>query len=242
MVRKWYWCVLVGLLLLTADASAQLQLVGTAQTHAFVRVTSPQTGKWVVLGPDVLTFQQLMTIGTASIGELKLSKRDTIVLQEGKEVVFVGPVGIYAVLQWPVEAGEPLFLPVQITGTPDPDPKPDPGPEPQPDPTPVPPDKLFVLIVRESAKVTPAQGQIFTSKAIREHLLAKSYKLRVADPDELDADGQVPTDIGPYLERCQGKTLPQLFITSDQGALLYEGELPATEAATLALLKSKGGA
>ena len=81
--------------------SAELKLQGDAKEHNFVKVQSEEAGKWIVLGPNALVYSEKFTLDNISIDSLDLNKREVIVLDAGKTCVFVGPAGVYAVLQWP---------------------------------------------------------------------------------------------------------------------------------------------
>jgi hypothetical protein len=117
--------------------SAELQLQGEAREHSFVKVTSDESGKWIVLGPNALVYSEQFKIEDVSIGSLDLNTREVIVLDDGKTCVFCGPEGVYAVLQWPQEDAEISHITVKIGDSPIPVPTPKPKPKPEPEPKPI---------------------------------------------------------------------------------------------------------
>jgi hypothetical protein len=125
-------------------------------------------------------------------------------------------------------------------------PIPGPGPGPGPGPTPVPGGKLFVLVVTETKDQTPEQAAVLGSKAAIDLMAAKSWQWRVVDKDVVDENGKPPADIGKWITQAKtwaaaGNKLPCLLILDQQGAVLSQGPLPATEAAYLEVLKKFGG-
>lgn len=124
-------------------------------------------------------------------------------------------------------------------------PKPDPNPKPDPIPVPA---GFRVLFVRESsAKMTAEQGHIWNSTAIAAYLNSHCAK-DGTQPGwrKFDKDQSADLDAAPIKQlwtdsKAQAvAAMPSLVIAVGQTATVYP--LPATEAETLALLKSKGGA
>lgn len=153
---------------------------------------------------------------------------------------------VYLVLSVVTPGGQ-LVMPFTVVPygpTPGPGPEPGPGPGPAPDPVPV--GKLFVLIVTETKDQTPEQATVLNSKAARDLMAAKSWQWRIVDQDVVDESGKPPADIGKWVQQAKtwaaaGNKLPCLMILDEQGAVLSQGPLPATEAAYLELLKKFGG-
>ena len=152
---------------------------------------------------------------------------------------------VYLVLSVVTPGGQ-LVMPFTIVpyGAPTPGPGPEPGPG--PGPIPVPGGKLFVLVVTETKDQTPEQATVLNSKAARDLMAAKSWQWRIVDQDVKDENGKPPADIGKWIEQAKtwaaaGNKLPCLMILDEQGAVLSQGPLPATEAAYLELLKKFGG-
>jgi hypothetical protein len=120
---------------------------------------------------------------------------------------------------------------------------PQPEPNPKPDPAPVPPPgpvgKMWTVIVEESGQLTPAQGQIVTSKSVADWIQSKGHhKAWVTDKDALDENDKRPASLKEYIARA--KSLPFLFLVSESGTVLFEGQLPESEAAVLQLMKKYG--
>ena len=122
---------------------------------------------------------------------------------------------------------------------PTPTPTPNPDPEPTPDPLPQ-PGKRNIVLIRESADQMPELAQqiaaLHSAKEMEDHRLwimdptqdatAPYTKILAGDPSRADDD--IP--------------LPALVITDMvTNKVLYKGQLPSTSAATLALIKKKGG-
>lgn len=114
------------------------------------------------------------------------------------------------------------------------DPFPNPNPDPQPDPNPQPDKECWGVVIEESSERTPAQAVILTSAKVR--TLFDGSRFRV-----LDKDQQVGADLKPYIDRSAGKKLPLMYLVGKAGAVLYEGPLPADEAATIKLINEKKG-
>jgi hypothetical protein len=104
-----------------------------------------------------------------------------------------------------------------------------------------PPGKAWLVIVEETAAASAHRGALLGSKDVADYLRARAWRARVADKDVRDASGRAPADLAPYLARARGCALPRLFVVCAGGKLLFEGDMPATPAGLLALLKGLGG-
>jgi len=227
---------------------AELALQGEAREHHFVRVLSDESGRWVVLGPNAISFRGAFRVESVVAGEMALNFRETIELQEGRECVFCGPVGLYAVIQWPAADAQPAFLAVQIGDSPDPPPPPDP-PDPPPGPTPAVEWKvsgLHVVIVddeNERGKLPQSQVNIFTSKPLREWLDQHTVKApdgrpayRFSGVESLESGGdarrlELPVFVSGWLlvqqRVAEGKVKLPAWIIGTEKATTIE-ELPAS--------------
>jgi hypothetical protein len=119
-------------------------------------------------------------------------------------------------------------------GTPQPEPKPDPGP--QPDPQPKPYRELWMLVVEERLDRTPQTAAIVLAPELRRLL---SDRVRLLDKDVLDRSDQVPGWAKKWLELAKGKRLPYLFLFTEHGEVLWEGQLPKTLAEVRALIEQR---
>ena len=125
--------------------------------------------------------------------------------------------------------------------------RPSPPPEPVPDPKPTPkPDpytgKFSMVVIEETNVAANNRGQFFADKELRDYLATKLVgKPRIADKDVVDASGQPPKDLAPYLNHAKGKGLPQLYLIAPDGTVLFEGNLPKTPAELIATVKKVGG-
>jgi hypothetical protein len=117
---------------------------------------------------------------------------------------------------------------------------PPPPPTPPPPPPPVAVGKLWLVIV-ETPSGAAGRGKLLADPALQALVKARGHRLRVVDADVRGPDGNPPADVAPYLDRAAGKTLPQLFIVTEAGAVLFAGALPETGAALAELVKAKGG-
>lgn len=124
-----------------------------------------------------------------------------------------------------------------------------PKPPDPPVPPPIPVAEGFrVIFVRESAaKMTTEQGHTWNSTAIAAYLNAKCAKdgsqpsWRKLDRDQsADLDAAAIKQLWADSKAQAVAHLPSIVIAVGQSATVYP--MPATEAETLALLKSKGGA
>jgi hypothetical protein len=125
-------------------------------------------------------------------------------------------------------------------------PPPGPGPTPpppQPDPPapPVTPQKLFVVIIEETADAVVNRGTFLADKELAARMKEKGHKFRVADQNVTNADNQPPADLVRFLEASKGKSLPQLFLVDEKGKIIKQLNLPATPALLLEEIKRVGG-
>lgn len=184
-------------------------------------IEAAEPGKWVALkGDGSLEFVPLTVVNGGSAAYLEAKP------------------GRYGVLYFPPgDTAQPITTIVVLGGA-EPDPPPPPPPPPIPDLA-----KLWVLIVRESGSQDQATNHITTSAQVRQLVTERGYKLRVVDPDERGPDGEIPSDIAPYLAAIgrDGRAAPHLFITDDQAKLLFDGPLPDSVNSMLQLLRSVGG-
>jgi len=119
-------------------------------------------------------------------------------------------------------------------GTPQPEPKPDPGPQPEPQPKPY--RELWMLVVEERLDRTPQTAAIVLAPELRRLL---SDRVRLLDKDVLDRSDQVPGWAKKWLELAKGKRLPYLFLFTEHGEVLWEGQLPKTLAEVRALIEQR---
>lgn len=163
------------------------------------------------------------------------------------------PVPAGAVIVWGVNAGETrvvaygvvdgkakrLLSMVFTTGPP-----PDVEPIPKPKPVPVPvAGKLFGWVMIEDLAV-PFANRGLTLNAAVAWSGTNGISHRTAGKNVVDASGKPPADMVPYLTRAAGKPVPQLFLITADGKLLYEGPAPTgadAPAAFIALLEKYKG-
>lgn len=116
------------------------------------------------------------------------------------------------------------------------DPKPDPDPDPDP-PLPTPDHgPRLVWIVYESTDNTVKFGQLLTQIRQPPHwtyLASHQHRLVITDDDEVDENGNVPSDIAALREHFEEMTLPVLFIAEwPSKKVLHKQEIPADATAT----------
>lgn len=153
-------------------------------------------------------------------------------VQSGRVELLIIPIGgdAKAVIRRTidVEAGE------------GPRPPPDPIPDPKPTPKPY-TGKFSMVVIEETTDAANNRGQFFADRELQDYLAAKlTGKARIADKDVVDASGNPPKDLVPYLDRAKGKTLPQVYLVAPDGTVLMEGDLPKTPKELLAVLRKVG--
>lgn len=147
-----------------------------------------------------------------------------------------------------------VLLPVTIEGDippapPPPPPGPDPPapvptpptPGPGPGPMPVPPGKRFLLVVEETGESPLWRSLIRDSTVVQSKLKAGGHVMRWVDKDVTDKTGATPKDLAPYIERSRGKPLPRLFVVTQGGTVLFEGDLPSKDSEFVDILTKAGG-
>lgn len=134
----------------------------------------------------------------------------------------------------------PAPAPTPPAPTPDPAPKPPAPSPPAPSPPVAPVGKLFVIVV-ETPAGAPQRGQMFADPALSAYMRIKGNQFRIVDSNVIGPDGKPPADVAPYLKRAQGNALPQCYIVTAAGTVLYADALPPSADALLALLKKVGG-
>jgi len=156
-------------------------------------------------------------------------------VQTGRVEILIVPVG--------GDAKSVIRRTLDVSSNVGPRPPPDPTPDPKPTPTPAPYTGKFSMVVIEETDVAANnRGQFFADKELRDYLATKLVgKPRIADKDVVDASGQPPKDLAPYLNHAKGKGLPQLYLIAPDGTVLYEGDLPKTPAELIATVKKVGG-
>lgn len=162
---------------------------------------------------------------------------------KGKQVVTVEAIatGRCELLIVPVgakSAAEVIRRTLEVESGETPQPKPDP---PKPDPKPVVEGKRWLLIIEETADATPSRGKLLTDAVLFDRIKEKGHVFRVADVDVKDANGNVPADLKPYIERSTGKKLPRLFIVAPDGTVLTDEPCPTGAAEVVELLRRAGG-
>lgn len=214
------------ILLLASPASAQLKIGGETKVkaHRLVRLTAEGLAPGATLIWDVFPEEIADTEET------------------GGRLLFVAPPGTYTVKLRAIafkdgKASVESARVVVTVGE---------GLPPGPDPKPV-QDGFRVLFIYETqAALSREQRLILNSTKIREYLNRKTEKdggrpgWRSWDKDiDVSKESQVWRDIWAAVKPSAGQTLPLLIILSGKKGEVFA--LPATEAATLALLESKGG-
>lgn len=223
-----FFLVAVGML--TGVANGEISLVGKAVRDSFVRCQSDHAGAWVVIGPNALTVTPTAQVGPVTLGEASVNVREVLPIEKDEDgdgnpdvfqCVWVGPPGVYVVLQF--ADGKYEHVVVSIPGTPDP--KPGPNPKPGPDPTPGVVKRL--VIVRETATTTPVMATILNT--IRQKVPNNLPLLIV------DKDSQQPA-VRQFIEAARGKALPVVCLVDDDGKVVRSASF-ATLAEFLRVVK-----
>jgi hypothetical protein len=135
---------------------------------------------------------------------------------------------------------EPVYCLLVVQGE-----APAPPAPPTPPSPPAPPatlGKAWLVVIEETAQAAAGRGAFLADPSLVAYLQAKGWRQRLADKDAVDASGACPADLCGYLAAAKGKKLPYLFVVDEHGHARYQGEVPATPAALLALLTKIGGA
>lgn len=169
-------------------------------------------------------------------------KPDTLSVFNGKYIYVVqalAPDRQGEVIVWPLggKAEDVTRRGVSSGKSPRPPTPPDPDPKPKPEPI----AKGWLVVVEETADATQARGKFLSDPALASYLKGKGWKVRIADQNVVDAQGKPPADLLPYLNRARGRSLPQMYLVDQEGAVRIEGSVPATPADLLALLKTAAG-
>lgn len=118
-------------------------------------------------------------------------------------------------------------------------PKPDPGPGPIPDP--VGPQKLLMVVVHETADMTPERAALLDDADLLAWFNSKGHSRLLVDKD-VTGKTKVPDRLVPYLKRAEGKNLPWVVLVNQQtGKLQAEFSLPTTVSELKAILEKWGG-
>jgi hypothetical protein len=172
---------------------------------------------------------------------------DLIESETGRWAMLSSPrPGLYKVAAYSDMGGPPAYVVVVVEGDVVPPPVPPPPVPPPPvPPPPVPPKPTdapaWVVVIEETAEAGKGRRDYWSDPALAAKLKGLGARLRLADKDVRDKDGQPPADLKPYLDRSRGKALPQCYVISATGGVLFEGPLPSTAARLSILLDSLGG-
>lgn len=169
------------------------------------------------------------------VDELKGLRPNTIRL-----IVLPTKAGVYRVILWDgVKVEDSSVLVIDATGGKPVPPTPDPQPV---DPVvPVADQKLFVVLIEESAEAVGTRGAMLADKTLNDRFKEKGHKWRVADKDVIGPDGQPPADLKRFLDLSKGKSLPQLFLVDEKGKIIKQLNAPRTAADLLSEIKKVGG-
>lgn len=155
-----------------------------------------------------------------------------MITADGRRVLDIVPSGtgpLYCTLVAVGSGGQVSTSSVTVnSGTkPKPNPKPNPNPTPNPPKPPSPTGLCYqVVIVRETADQTPAQGKILNDQEVRAKTGGRWYMI--------DKDRAVGDAAGWVRAVPAGGSLPYAFFVSAKGDVIWEGKLPADKAAMLA--------
>lgn len=150
-------------------------------------------------------------------------------------ITFTGPPGKYR-LTIIVTTGDCKLLRATATTTIGGDPQ----PNPQPEPLPVPGELAAVVVVIESSTQTPQQAAVILAMPWRQYLAGRKIPWRVTDPDVIDQEGNVPSDLKPSLNAAKATAGPDVCFVDSAGKVVCV-PLAETPAAMLELVKRQGG-
>jgi hypothetical protein len=221
--------LVLGIIASTYAQVVEIVAPATVPEHSLVQVQTSESGvdyAWTVLGP----------------------RGEEQVAVFGRQAVFTGPPGRYAILQaWTTTTGEKrqAFTFTTILAGDDRE-NPDPFPRPPPEPI-IEKGPRWVVIVEETAdrqSLSPGQLSMITSKTLDQYCQQNGHRLRIYDQDSKGPTGSASTVLAPYLERLRadGVSLPAVVILdAADNATIYTGPLPDDTDAMIEILQQKGG-
>ena len=209
---------LLLLLLLASQAGAQVTGPTKVAVGELVVLRSETDAQWITLDPVDLKYEQF---------------------ENGRALAFSSGIKssriVVLCVSWESRRLDRHIVDVGKGPAPDPGPGPDPGPTPDPDPTPPAPGKLWVIVVEETADLSPWRGMVFNSEAFGAYMSAQGHRIRIIDDDVSTADGQA------WIGRAAGKARPWLFLSDTNGKIRYSGECPQTVEGMISRIKKAGG-
>lgn len=121
-------------------------------------------------------------------------------------------------------------------------PEPSPGPEPNPQPLPNPVEYLFGMVFFQSEEVDDMENAAEVSQVLlglRLRSLDENFQWMPTDIDKVNADGEVPEDVKPWLDLIKDKELemPHLFLVDQDGKLITNQVLPETVDEVIVLIR-----
>jgi hypothetical protein len=170
------------------------------------------------------------------VDELRPLQPNTIRL-----IVLPSKAGIYRVILWDgVKVEDSVVLVIDATGGKPVPPTPDPV-NPVDPVDPIKDQKLFVVLIEESAEAVGSRGAMLADKTLNDRFKEKGHKWRVADKDVVGPDGKPPADLKRFLELSKDKPLAQLFLVDEKGKIIKQMNAPKSAADMLAEIKKVGG-
>ncbi len=199
-------------------------------------------GEWIVIAPDKIDGGAPRWRLDPSLTEVRLDllfPPEVVKTLKGK-VVRASKDGRFKVECWNAKGDLASDIAVCWIQVGDVNPSPDPTPDPKPGP--VVSQKLWVVVIEETADASESRAAFFKSAALGERMVAKGHRLRVMDKDLVDASGTQPTWAKAYIGRSAGKTLPYVILTDMSGKLVAEQSfvMPSPES-IIAFLTKWGG-
>lgn len=114
-------------------------------------------------------------------------------------------------------------------------------PDPPVPPKPITSQKLWIVVIEETADATAARAALWTDEALSKRMAEKGHRKRLLDKDTISKSGQPDRAVKSFLDRAQGKQLPYLVLTDMDGTVVWEGAFPQTAPALIELLGKVGG-
>lgn len=221
-MRRFIWLPLIlctAMLAVVRGQELTITVPEKAQPYTLIDATAT-TGfssyLWKVKCPDGLRSQQIRKTGPL-----------------GNMICFTGPPGVYQLEvlcltgECPQQQIVEALATTTIGGS-------------QPDPPPPPPSKLMaVVIVEESEDRTTDTAAVINSLTWRKYLDGLGIPYRVADPNAIDPEGNVPSHLASSLRAAAATQGPDVCFVGVDGSAVCE-PLPESIEAMVALLKQWG--
>lgn len=134
----------------------------------------------------------------------------------------------------------PMWTMILPSGPPSPVPPPTPTPSPTPTPTPSQKVKLWVMVVYDQTKLTPASADLIANASLRNSLTAKGHTVRFL---EVNSQAVATYKLAPWVQKAGGAPALVLQVAegSSRGSVLSSVALPTDAVSFTKAITDAGG-